>query len=339
MTLADVAKASNVSPATVSLVLRGKAGVGQQTRQRVLDAAQALGYIHKPSVSSDTQTADRTVGLIMRIRHDDAHLGENSFYAPVLSGIEYICRRGGVNLLFSNLPVDEANYPLEIPHLIRNEQLDGVLLVGMFVSPALQAVLIEQGLPVVLVDAYAQEETSFDSVLSDNEQGSFLATQTLIAHGHRAIGIVGSSETTFPSIQERRAGYLRAMQQAQLTPHFIDCELRPEAAEAAVFDYLQAHEEITAVFGSNDAVTMAAMRAATALGKSIPYEMSFIGFDNILAAQHVSPPLSTMRVDKAGMGRLAAQLLFNRLEFPKASPVRTILQTQLISRDSVHLLS
>lgn len=85
----------------------------------------------------------------------------------------------------------------------------------------------------------------------------------------------------------------------------------------------------------NDDVAIAAMRTVQNLGREIPHDLSVVGFDNIELAQHFTPPLTTMRVDMMGMGRLVAQLLLNRFEFPEAGQVRTVICPYLVRRDSV----
>lgn len=335
VTIADVADACDVSPATVSLVLRDKPGVGDQTRRRVLDAAQSLGYVYKPSLQSQAQARAQvnTMGLIVRTRPDDS-LSANDFYAPVLAGIEAVCRQQQINLMYSNLPVNLDNQPLELPLLLNNEQIDGFLLVGMCIDANTMSLIKSQNLPVVLVDAYASGN-EFDAVVSGNFEGAVQAVTYLIKQGHQEIAVVGSEVEAYPSIAERRAGYQKAIIDHQLPLHFIDSPLLPEPAAEATLEYLANHEKVTAVFSCNDQVAVGVMKALTAAGRKIPEDISIIGFDNIPLAQHITPALTTMRVDKGSMGRMAAQLLIHRIDYPAASKIWTVIQPQLLERQSV----
>lgn len=333
VTIADIARDSGVSPATVSLVLRDKPGIGAETRQRVLESAQNLGYLYRPTHQSQTSAKITNFGLIIKVGpYDDPH--SNIFYTPVMSGIETICRRSRVNLLYTTMPVDEHNNPLELPPLFTEGQVDGILLVGMHLNETMDAFLQQQSFPVVLVDAYTAGHP-YDSVVSDNVDGAYQAVRYLIQNGHRHIGIIGSEPDSYPSVQERRQGYLKALQEHALTPYLVDCALLPESASVAASALLRKHPEITAIFGCNDEVAIAVMQVATKLGREVPRDLSVIGFDNIALAQHITPPLTTMRIDKMGMGRLAAQLLLNRLEFPEAAKVQTVIHPHLIERQSV----
>lgn len=332
VTIADVARESGVSPATVSLTLRGKPGVSPETRQRVLDSAQMLGYIVNPP-SAAAEGSISSLGLLMKIRPND-ELSSNHFYAPVLAGIESFCRQRQINLFYAQMPVDEDNNLLEAPRLLQKQEADGLLIVGAWLHEPMVQFLQKQSTPVVLVDAYAIPDV-YDAVVTDNETGAYQATRYLIDNGHRHIAIVGSLPQAYPSIQQRRGGYLRALAEQGLEPHFIDSYLDPRPALPATLAYLQQHTEVSALFCCNDEISVEVMRALQAQGKRLPDELSVVGFDNIALAQHVSPALTTMRVDKMGMGRLAAQLLVNRIDFQEAGQVRAIMRPELIERRSV----
>lgn len=334
VTIADVARASGVSPATVSLVLRNKTGISTETRQRVLDAAQTLGYLLLPSSKSATRMEINSIGVLLKTHPDDLVM-TNSFYGPVVTGIEEICRRQRIHLVYATLLVDVENRPIEPPRLLLEQHTDGLLLVGMQINWASLALIQQQPVPMVLVDAYVEGDP-YDAVVSDNFNGAYAATTYLINHGHRHIAIVGSQPQTFPSVMERRAGYCQALADHQLQSYFWDCPLWPKAAYEASIHYLRrSPSPITAFFCCNDAVALSLMRALQEQGYLIPQDFSIVGFDNVDLAQHTTPSLTTMRVDKVGMGRLAAQLLINRIEYAAAANIQACLRPSLIERQSV----
>lgn len=345
--LADVARQSQVSLTTVSLVLRDKPGIRPETRARVLAAAQALGY-QSPSYSQNgTYLRDgnsqrrsvpfRTLGVLIKSTADQV-AGFNPFYSYVVAGIEQECSRNRINLLYATLAVDEYNLPVDIPIVLTEQEVEGLLLVGTFLDETLQRVLVKQSVPVVLVDAYS--DFTYDSVVSDNLRGAHQIVSHLIQAGHRHIGIVGSRPTAYPSIRERREGYLAALHDNGIAQnYFADCALDSDEAAQAAHDLLREHPQITALFGSNDDMAIAAMRSAQALGKRIPEDISIVGFDDIDLAQHVTPALTTMRVDKIGMGRMAVYLLRNRAQHADAERVTAQVSPRLIERQSVATLT
>jgi DNA-binding LacI/PurR family transcriptional regulator len=113
------------------------------------------------------------------------------------------------------------------------------------------------------------------------------------------------------------------------------CQLRREGAFAATTQLLQQNPQITALFGVNDDVTIAAMRAVQALGKRVPQDVSIIGFGDIDLAHLTNPPLTTMQVDKINLGRIAVQTLINRVQSPDSPSIIVALRTRLIERQSV----
>jgi LacI family transcriptional regulator len=332
ITMTDIARESGVSPATVSLVLRDKPGISSATRQRVLDSASALGYIFSPTKTNERPFFS-SMGIIFKIQPDDAPHA-NQFYAPVLSGIESHCRAQNINLFYAQLPVDEQNNPLETPRVLKEQSADGLLFVGIQLNEAVTQVLQKQNQPIVLVDAYAEDE-QYDAVVTDNEAGAYRATLHLLQNGHRHVAMVGSMPQGYPSIQERRSGYLRAIKEHGLTPEFVDCYHTIDSATAAAETFLRDNKRVTAVFCANDEVAISLMRVAQSLGINIPQDLSVIGFDNIQLAHLILPALTTMRVDKMGMGRLAGQLLSNRIQYPEAGYVKSVIQPSLIERNSV----
>lgn len=333
VTLADIARESGVSQATVSLALRNKPGVGEETRERVVKVAYRLGY-PVDDVRPDPQLDGiNSIGLLLKVRPDD-RLRSNYFYAPVLAGIEAFCRQRQINLFYAHMAVDEDNNPVEPPRLLKEQETGGLLVVGALLNPMVTQIIERRQTPVVLVDAYAEED-DYDAVVSDNEEGAYQATSYLIDQGHRHIGIVGTLPHSYPSIQERRQGYLRALAEHDLSPALVDCHHHPDEAVPVVTEFLKTNRDVTALFVCNDEVAIGVMQAAQSLGRSVPEDLSIIGFDDISLAQHVAPPLTTMRVDKVGMGRLAAQLLLNRIAYPEMGQVRIVLRPRLVVRRSV----
>ena len=331
-TLADVAAATGLSPAAVSLALRGKPGVSEDTRRRVLDVSRSLGY--RP-VSGDSRQHHKplTITLVIRTLHGNAP-DANRFYGPVVGGIEESCRRRHTRLMLAIMAVDEFNYPIEVPRGVNDNTSDGLIFVGAHFTPS-TGQMLEGAPPAVLVDAYSDAD-DFDSVETDNIAGARTAVRDFLDHGHREIAIVGTDPKAFPSILQRRLGYEQAIAEAGLSPHYIDTPYyEHEAAAIAATDYLKANPEVTAIFCANDLVAVTFIQTAREAGISVPDQVSVIGFDDIDLASFISPPLTTMAVDKAGMGRLAVSLLLHRIEFDEGTVTSTLVRPRLIERQTV----
>lgn len=335
VTMAEIAEKSGVSLTTVSLVLRDKPGVGPETRQRVQDVAKDLGYILRNSTTrSSLQMAN--IGLILK--SEPAYIPRtNPFYSYVLAGIEAACRQRHANLLYATMPVDQDSYPLELPRiLVEEDVVDGLLLVGAFLDDTLARVVKHRSTPIVLVDAYATSRR-YDAVVSDNFRGGYRAALYLIRQGHRHIGIVGGHPHAYPSIRERQQGYTQALEDNGLPSEYIaECHIvDTEEVVEATTHLLRQNSQVTAILAANDETALAVMDAARKLDRQIPQDLSIVGFDNIDMAGRISPPLTTMHVDKVGMGRMAVQLLVNRIEYPESSPVAAAVRPYLVERSSV----
>lgn len=337
-TLADVAERSHVSISTVSLVLRNKGNIPQETRQRVLDAARQVGYRIKtpPSKLTEGSTPLRTVGVLAKSSEGDSPLA-NPFYSQVISGIEEACRQRNINMLLAILPTDKNNYPLDMPRLLAEDHAEGLLLVGALVDRPLEMMLDQNGAPVVLVDAYAPYR-EYDSVVTDNYHGMYQAVSNLVSQGHRAIALIGTGGSTFPSVAERRDGYLQALKDFSLRPHCIDCWPEREAIARALRKRLDDHPDITAVVGANDETALETMRALQAAGRRVPDDISVAGFDDIAIAGLSNPALTTMRVDKRGMGQNALELLIWRMRNATLAPMTLMMHARLVERESVRTM-
>jgi LacI family transcriptional regulator len=334
-TLADIAAVTGLSQAAISLALRGKPGVSEATRARVGETARGLGY--KPISSYRRTNKALTVTLLIRTFDDNAPEA-NRFYGPLMAGIEECCRRRRARLMLSIMPVDERNAPLEIPPGVIDSSSDGLIVVGAHLTAATRQ-LMEGAPPVMLVDAYT-DDGFFDCVEIDNVAGSRAAVGHLVGHGHREIAILGTDPQAFPSILQRRLGYAQAMTDAGLTARFIDAPYyQPDVAAGAAIEYLRANPGVTAVFCANDLVAVAFIQAAREAGLTVPDQVSVIGFDDIDLASFITPALTTMAVDKAGMGRLAAALLLHRLEFDGESVSSTLIRPRLIERQTVRTVA
>ena len=333
-TISEIARQSGVSLATVSLVLNNKPGVSQETRSRVLQVAEELDYPLRSPASLDLHTSLSTVGMLVKTDLDSPPQA-NPFYSKVIMGIEDVCRRNGINLLFSTLPVDENNCPLELPPLLYNERVDGLLLVGILVGEKLFTNSDRRTPPIVLVDGYSDPE-SYDSVVSDNFRAAYQATAYLIEKGHRQIGLLGSQVNSYPGLKERRNGYLRAMKKNNLSEVYIaDFNLSRSSGYAETLALLQEYPHLTALFALNDDVASHAIRAVKALGKRVPADISIIGYDDSYIALNTQPALTTLRVDTAAMGRAAMHLLALRIENPASARMSLVIHSTLVERDSV----
>lgn len=337
-TFRDIAKRADVALSTVSQVLNNRPGVSAETRQRVLDAAAELGY--KQRIVVDTAVSPRLETLVLLTKRENGEpVKINPFYSYVLAGAERECARHNIGLMYASIEVDANSRAVALPGILLDQRVDGAIIVGAFLEETISEIRRQAGQHVVLVDAYTLDQAAYDSVLIDNPKGAYNAVNYLIENGHRNIGLIGSHPQSYPSIRERRAGYLRALQEHGLPTTYIEDTLldRFEAYEATL-RLLRRAPEVTAIFACNDNVAIGVMNAVQELGLTIPGDISVIGFDDIDLAQEVTPALTTVHVDKVLLGAMAIRMLRDRAESPERPTLTTTLSTQLIVRESVRPL-
>jgi len=336
-TLRDVARQAGVSLGTASNVMNNKSNVAPETRAKVLAAASALGYQHPVRVSTLAAHSLSVIGMIVK-RDPDIMPAVNPFYSYVMAGIERECQRQNLSLMYANVEVDDLNRPSALPPMLNEQQVDGIVMVGTFLQDTIYRIGNTIDRPLVLVDAYAPG-SRYDTIVTDNINGAYSAVDYLLDEGHTRIGLIGSVPDGYPSIRERRKGYLRALKHRGIhheDQYIEDSPLTRGGGHAATIALLRRAPEITAIFACNDEVAIGAMNAAREMGRKLPEDLSIVGFDDIDLAQEVSPALTTVHVDKVLMGVLAVRHLRDRAEDPGRPALTTTLSTQLILRESVH---
>ncbi|MGW8250185.1 MAG: LacI family DNA-binding transcriptional regulator [Anaerolineales bacterium] len=333
-TIRDIALESGVSVSTVSLVLNNKPGISQETRRRVLKVAEDLSYPFKTADSNATSQRLSKIGMVIKTDPGSPPQA-NPFYSKVTLGIEEACRRKSISLLFATLPVDEENCPVEAPQLLFNERLDGLLMVGTYVDETITTIAGDSIPPIVLVDGYS-ENGRFDNVVSDNFRAAYQAVSYLIDKGHRHIGLVGGDTHCYPSLNERRNGYRRALKDNNLKEVYTaDFNINRSKGFSETLSLLQEYPHLTALFCVNDDIGSHAIRAVNALGKRVPADVSIIGYDDTYLALNTQPALTTMHVDTVAMGRAAVHLLALRIDNPESARMSLTIHSTLVERESV----
>lgn len=326
----QVADRAGVSIGTVSRVLNNKPGVGDETRQRVFNVAQELGYMApKRSLLSTTNVTH--LGFLNQVFNQD--ITSNPFYADVFHGVEQICRELHINLSFSTLSFTNTHLH-SLPSLVKDNHIRGLLVVGGGIPPAVVEALGKLcPLPFVLVDNDFPA-CCWDTVMIDNLGGASLSAEYLINKGHRHIALIGGPD--HPSIIERRLSYQQTMQRHHLKPTIVipDC-LSHEDGQWGVVELLHQAPETTAIICSNDEQAVGALRKLRELGYTVPDDISVVGFDNINMVQFTTPPITTIDVDRITLGQVAVQVLLDRIRFPARPVIKVTMGVELIERGSV----
>lgn len=324
----EIAARAGVSVSTVSRVLNNMDSISEEVRQRVLHSAADLAY-RRQSVSGHRGL--KTIGLFASMMN--LSLSLEPFQNDVLRGIEAECQRHHVSFSFTLLEKESGND--NVLDKIAKNNFDGVLLLSVD-DDRLVRRLIEHDVNTVVVNA-EHPTLAVDVFVPDNEIGPLLAMRHLIAHGHRRILHVTNLKRK--TLQRRFRACQAALEEAGISfdPALVlDCPLDTETSHEAMRNLLQAGEpEFTAVFCSSDLAAIGAMHALQEAGHQIPDDISIIGYDDIQIAAYVSPPLTTVRIEREELGVRAVRGLLERAANSHLKPVRVEIATCLIERGSV----
>ena len=321
-TLVDVAREAGVSLKTASRAVNGEPRVADETRRRVLAAASELGFQLNPMASLLRRgIQSRSVGFITG---DLA----NPFYSRLAKGIERELRRADVEVTIASTDEDPSRERELIDELV-HRRVRALIVVSSSESHAGLAAVQERGIPVVFVDRPAIDLLA-DSVVADDRAGAQHAVAHLVAHGHQRIGFVGDF-SRLPTHRARREGYLDALRAAGIEAR--DALLREgshdaDAARATVLELLTAPDPPTALFTSNNRVTIGAIGAFRDLGRA----PALVGFDDFDLADVLG--VTVVAHDVVEMGRRAAALALAGMTAREPRGETDVLAVRLIERGS-----
>jgi LacI family transcriptional regulator len=327
-TMKQVARAADVSVATVSHVINKTRFVSPALSERVHDAMQSLGYTPDATARSLRVRRTQTIGLVIP---DNS----NPFFAELARVIEDEGFAAGYTTIFGNSN-EQADREREYLQTLVSKRVDGLI-----VAPArdddgtLEELLRSSQTPVVVVDRDGALRRA-DVVLYDNAGGSHEATRHLLELGHTEIGCIAGPSTIRPAA-DRVRGFRRALAEAGIDPApgaIVEADFHYAAGREAAARLLDALPDLTAIFAANDLMAAGAIRELAARGLSVPEDVSVVGFDDAPLAEMLSPAMTTVRQPLHEMARTAVSLLLARIGGDGGTFARHVLPTELVVRDS-----
>jgi len=318
----DVAARAGVSVASVSRVLTGRRGVGEDIRRRVLEAVKALDY--RPDLAARRLRSRRTdtIGLVV------ADL-RNPFFTEVSRAVEDLAYERRMRLILCNTdenPEREASY-LE---LMQDENVSGVIL-----APSRRLLsgfrAGEYSFPLVLVDR-CDPDTVADAVVLDNIEAARLLTTHMIENGHRRILFLhGASSATG---RQRLEGYAAAMAAHGLASEAVGVAPVADRSREVARVLLAQPSLPDAVLASSGLILLGLTQALRDAGRSVPGDVAMAGFDDLPWTRLVEPGVTVIAQPTYGIGRAAAELLLQRISEPDKPVRRVVLRGELVVRGS-----
>jgi LacI family transcriptional regulator len=304
-TIKDVAREAGVAVGTVSRAFNDSGPIREETRRRILTAAETLRYVPNSAARSLITRRTMTIGVLLPDLYGE-------FFSEVIRGIDAQAQRHHYHLLVSS----SHNDGTEIRAALRamRGRVDGLIVM----SPHIDARTLEANLPpqipVVLLNCRVEDE-AYDSINVDNFGGAYEMTDHLLSAGHRRIAFIRGPNDNFDA-EERLRGYRSALSEHGVQPQLaweMEGDFTKAGGERATRELLELRPRPTAVFGANDSTAIGVLSAVRAAGWSVPDDVAVAGFDDTPVARYLTPPLTSVGVSIIGLGRLATDKLLRAI--------------------------
>lgn len=327
----ELAQKLGVSPSAVSIALNNKTGISDETRSRILQAAERYGLQHVKRHRSSSAYFT----LVVYKKHGKV-CSETDFFSAVIEGITTQATLVGYRVQLHYL-YSSDNLAQELKELSESDSA-GIIFLATEMEDDDILLLEDFNCPHVILDSYFPKR-HHNYVTIANMNGAYLAARHLLSRGHRRIGYLASS-VRINNFNERRTGLQMAMEE------FPDCTLEEihvsptqDGAYLDMCSYLDGHKmNVTGCFADNDIIAISCIRALKEYGYHIPQDISITSFDDMPSAYVTSPKLTTVHVPKNSLGRAAVKQLCEQLDNPDAPPMLLSVGVTLAERDSVRTL-
>lgn len=325
ITMQDIADHLDISKNSVSQALAGKPGVSEETRKRVSDMADQLGYVYRSRQSQNNQVKN-----IALIASDFAF--SQTFFGDIYLSVQDEAKKQGMNLLIESINPKAAN-SLSLPLFIENKSVQGIIILSHITTDYINRI-ISTGIPTILIDHH-HPHIQADAILTNNHFGAYLAVEHLINNNHKKIGFIGNTSFS-PSYYERLQGYYMALEEYQLPVQekFI---LKDTPDDEEILEELidNLTELPTAWFCLNDQLGYMVNKSLKKRGYVIPDDTSIFSFDNGQLAQMSSPRITSMEINLPKYGEKGVELLLWRINHPDEPTQEILFHPKLVEGKSI----
>ncbi|WP_028595764.1 catabolite control protein A [Paenibacillus assamensis] len=329
VTIYDVAREAGVSMATVSRVVNNNPNVKPQTRKKVYEAIERLGYRPNAVARGLASKKTTTVGVVI----PDI---SNSIFAEIARGIEDIANMYHYNIILCNADKKKEK-EIRVINTLLEKQVDGLLFMGGVITEDHIQAFRTASVPIVLC-ATRDENGIMPSVDIDHEAAAFDAVNTLIRHGHREIAMISGTLQDPANGFARFQGYKRALERAGIDYKEDMVRIgnyRYESGVEAMQYFLGLKKRPTAIFSATDEMAIGAIHSIQDAGLKVPDDFSIISVDNIRMASMVRPQLTTVAQPMYDIGAVAMRLLTKLMKKENVEQSQVILQHEIIHRLSI----
>lgn len=318
VTIRDVAREAGVSVASVSRALNGHSSMLPETRARIVEVAERLGYVPHAGARSLSLARAHAIGVVLPDLHGE-------FFSEIVRGMDREAQARGYQLLLSNMH-DDPNRAAQALRTLRG-RVDGVVLMAPHLTLALRRASLPAGLPAVLMNT--PEPGDHPAIQVDNRTGAAAMTRHLLSTGCKRIvhirGPRGNKDA-----EERIDGFVTEMHDAGQEFMILDGDFTEESGTAAAERILRDHMPVDAVFAGNDMMAIGCVLTLRRAGIAVPDMIAVAGFDDVPAARYLG--LTTMRLDIPGLGERAVARLVDTIDGIPGGDIAETMTPELVVR-------
>lgn len=322
-----ISEITGYSPATISNALNHKKGVNKETSEAIYKVANDIGYVNQSKISKI---------LLVIYKRDGSIIDNSPFFTNLLEGVEAECREEGYDLTICNLDRRSIYYDSRLNEILNDKTVAVIMLGTEALDEDFERYKNAQ-CPLVILDSWSTT-MNFDGVLINNADSAKNAVDYLIKKGHSKIGYL-RGKFRIKAFSARATGYSRALHKNGIElneKYIVTLGTTMDGAYKDMLSYLETKPELpTAFFADNDMIALGAMKALIEKKYRIPEDISLIGFDDLTSCEISTPRLTTIRVFKQEMGRMAVRRLIDVIRNGNGIKTKTQICTEFIERDSV----
>lgn len=328
-----ISQITGFSPATVSNALNMKRGVSKETAERIFQAAEELGY-------STAGKGIRNIKFVL-FRRDGSIIDDNPFHNYLMEGVQEEASKNGMDTIFVRLDRGDPNYREEVYRLVSDPN-SCILLLGTEMEQGDYELFRNCRCPITVLDGWCRQGW-FDAVAINNTDSAAQVVNYLRQRGHRKIGYI-KGRFRIDAFRCREIGFRQAMLENGLTADrdwIIPVGTQTETAYRDMLTWLEDRSRDrlpTAFFADNDLIAFGAMKALWENGIRVPEDVSLVGFDDLPYCAVSIPPLTTVRVHKHEMGRMAVRQLLTMAEQKNEVRYKMECCTSQVERESVRTI-
>jgi LacI family transcriptional regulator, repressor for deo operon, udp, cdd, tsx, nupC, and nupG len=316
-TIADVARRAGVSRAAVSFAVNDRPGVAAETRERILRAAEELGW--RPSGAARALTSARTGAIGLVLARQPNRLEFDDFFVRFLAGMQRTLTTCDYGVLLHVQPPVGGGSLEAYRRMVSAGRVDGIVLTDVAFEDPRFELLADSGVPTVVAGRPAGD-CPFPAVETRHAEGIVRAVNHLVTLGHRSIAFIGG-DPSFEYVTSRRSVWIKTLRGAGLEPGLSATAVPEDSAGlAATQRVLESDARPTAIVYTSDMLALAGVSVARKLKLRIPSDLSIVGFDDSPVAALSDPPLTTVRVDYAGFGEAVAAALLAEIDGAQPPP-------------------